>query len=94
MDKAKTLGETARKRCGDNLPAKGDNQPLSVKKPKLTGAQSSFKIDGRFKTTLQDQGGGGNALVQFPNLATMSNSNEGDPSKHDVNHGPCCSRRL
>ena len=48
MDKAKKLGETARKRCGDNVPAKGDNQPHSVKKPKLTGAQSSFKIDGRF----------------------------------------------
>ena len=94
VDKAKKLGETARKRCGDNLPAKGDNQPHSVKKPKLTGAQSSFKIDGLFKTTLQDQGGGGNALVQFPNLTTKSDSNEGDPSNHDVNHGPCSSRRL
>jgi hypothetical protein len=95
MDKARRLGETARKRGGDNLLAKGDNHPASVKKPKLTGAQASSKFDGLLKTTLQDQSGGGNASVQFPNLAIKSKCNDGDPSSHgEFNHGTCSFSQL
>ena len=67
MDKARRLGETARKRVGDNLLAKGDTHPASVKKPRITGARSSSSSDGLVKTTLQDQSGVGKEDVHFLN---------------------------
>ena len=90
MDKARRLGETAKKRGGDNLLAKGDNLPASVKKPRITGAQSSSSSDGLVQTTSQDQSGVGKEVVHFLNHDIKSKCNDGDPSSHGVsNHGTC-----
>ncbi len=95
LDKARRLGETARTRVGDNLLAKGDNLPASVKKPRIPGPPPSSSSDGLVKPTLQDQCGGGKANDHFLNHDIKSTCNDGDPYSHGLsNHGTCIFSQL
>ena len=84
LNKAKWLGETARKRGGDHFPA-----PL--KKPRRIGNQSSENLDEPNQATLLDQHGSKRGGDHLPEPVMKSSRNDGDSSNHGLsNHGASC----
>ena len=80
LNKAKWLGENARKRGGDHLPA-----PL--KKPRSTGHQSSESMDELSQAISLDHHGSKRGGDHLPEPVMKSSRNDGDSSNHGLNHG-------